>query len=146
MAAYCSASDVGVEIRKTFNDTDSPTTAEVDKICEEVAREIDGILVKAGYNLPIQDTAFLDYLRGVNRLGAAARVESILYGDAQPGESVRSERLFNWYQKKLKQIMGEAIGSVDDFTSGEHRLPVSFQQDEPDAEGVPPVFTRGMKF
>jgi len=144
--AYCDSTDVGVELRKVFNTTDAPTIIDVDQICSEVASEIDGVLVKAGYEVPISDASFLTFLKGANRLGAAARVESLIFGDARPGESVRSERLFTWYQAKLKQITSEAIGSVADFKTGDHRLPRSYQQENPSADGVAPKFTRNMKF
>lgn len=137
---YCTQEDVGAELRKTFTASTNPSDNMVSEIVEEVSAEIDSVLSKAGYSLPISDLALLSVLKAYNRYGASARVDSLIFGDAKPGESSRSERLYKWYQEGLKKIMGEALSAG---WNGAERLPISYSTENSDKLSSP-LFTRDM--
>lgn len=86
---YATIEDVAARNRqRTFTATSIPNASDVDGFLRQTAGEIDAILTQKGYALPVPTTAVraLEYLRGLNALGAHVLVE-------QSAQSTRRDNL-----------------------------------------------------
>lgn len=130
--AYATVAHVNsYNVGRSYSATSHPTASQVIQYLEDSQGEIDTILTEVGYDLPVPDgaTSALFYLRGVNALHAAYKVEE----SAQASERREQYRLM-WEAAK------KALGTVE--LTG---VAKSSDQTRPRfSTASPPFFTRDM--
>ena len=67
--AYCTISDLEVLTEIDWTPTTAPTIAQVEKMIDNVAAEIDGVLQASGYDVPVSGADALELLRSINAFG-----------------------------------------------------------------------------
>lgn len=106
---YVSATQVmALDTGRRYTASSQPNPDQVTQFVLQAAGEIDGVLRRRGYTLPVATTAVsaLQYLRQGNMLGANALVEQ----SAPGGASDRRDAAYKMWQDWLK---GMASGSVE---------------------------------
>ncbi|RME56171.1 hypothetical protein D6779_11105 [Candidatus Parcubacteria bacterium] len=142
---YCSVGDVEIELRRGFSTSpasrsEGPSQDEVQDIIDEVAAELDGYAAQGGYKIPPTDSKVISYLKMLNRVGAAARIESTLYGDSQPNASTRFDRLFTLYNSGIKALREARL--FEDVFDDKNRISISDGSKDP----ITPDITHDMEF
>ena len=151
LSAYFTVSQVEEELKIAvgfFKDSPvtKPSLTKVNEIIADISTMIEGVASAAGYVVPITGEKALVIVRAVGLAGGAARIEDILWSEVgKPNEAPRAESRFKQFNDGLKLISGGLV-LIDQskVTSGSHRLPRSYQQQNPDAAGVAPKVTRDM--
>lgn len=155
---YAALGDVQVELGKhkaALTGTSNPSETDVtNKILPDIAGEIDAILSGRGITVPVTAPAtFMDRLKGLNALGAAARVDAALYPQsAGPASTTFAQWLQDRYDAGLEALRrGEGI--PDSVAMAGTSLPTSFWtthagsksqdlDDDTEANTTDPVFRR----
>jgi len=90
---------------RTFSATSRPSTYQVGDFIEHTAAELDGILRRRGYGLPIATsaTSALRLLEGYNAMGAAAMIEQA----APTTGGKRGDALYLWEECKKALACGD---------------------------------------
>lgn len=160
--AYAALPDVQSELgalASGLTTTSVPTQADVtNRILPDIQGEIDGVLSHRGLTVPITTPqSFLDRLKSLNAIGAAARVAAALFPMAAgPQSTTFAQWLQDRYDAGLKMLRsGEGIPdiAVFDRLGG---LPRSFATSHPDSVSadldgsagntIDPVFRRDTKW
>lgn len=139
--------------------TSKPSETDVtDRILPDIQGEIDGVLSRKGLTVPVvAPSSFIDLLRGLNALGAAARTVAQLFPQAAgPASTTLADWLQRRYDARLDMLRaGEGIpdGATHSASGG---LPRSFATSHPDSvssdfDGTPgntidPVFRRDTRW
>jgi hypothetical protein len=162
---YAALTDVETEMGKYaagLTATSTPSETDVtDRIIPDIHGQIDGVLSRRGLATPIlAPSSFLDRLKALNALGAAARVVAALFPQAAgPASTTFHEWLQRRYDAGLEMLRnGEGI--PDDvlviLNAGGGGLPRSFATSHPDSVSadldatpgntIDPVFRRDTKW
>lgn len=162
MAAYAALADVQSELgalSSGLTATSTPTQADVtNRILPDIQGEIDGVLSHRGLTVPVTTPqSFLDRLKSLNALGAAARVAGALFPMAQgPQSTTFAQWLQDRYDAGLQMLRnGEGIPDIVTL-DGRGALPRSFATSHPnsvstDLDGsigntIDPVFRRDTRW
>lgn len=90
---------------RVFNQTSKPTASQVSEYVDQVAGEIEGVLRKQGYAIPIATgaTSALAYLENLNAMGAACLIQQ---SATTPGNQA------NWCKMYADALKMLAAGNV----------------------------------
>jgi hypothetical protein len=163
LPTYADLTDVKSEmgaLASGLTDASSPSNTDVmNRILPDIQGEIDGVLSHRGLAVPVSaPSSFLDRLKSLNAVGAAARAVGALFPMAQGAQSTTlSQWLLNLYNAGLDRLRnGEGIPDTLLIDAGGGGLPRSFTTSHPDSvssdfAGTPgneidPVFTRDGKW
>lgn len=82
--SYCTITDVrGLNPKRTYNATSTPTQTQVETYVAQISSELDTILQGRGYSTPITEpTALVTFLQQANAYGAAALAEQAQFPEA----------------------------------------------------------------
>lgn len=156
--AYADVAAVQVELGKmksALTATSNPTLDDVtNKILPDISGQIDAVLSSRGLTVPVTAPAsFLDRLKGLNAVGAAARVVAALF----PQAAGPSSTLFaQWLQDRFDaglQMLRDGEGIPDTAVLSGSSMPTSLWTSHPGTDssdldnGTPgnttdPVFRR----
>lgn len=138
---YAVLADVQRELGKhkpALTATSNPSETDVtNKVLPDISGEIDAILAARGLTVPVTAPAsFLDRLRALNAIGAAARVDAALFPQAAgPAATGFADWLKEIYDEGLAALRrGEGI--PDTVANAGTSLPTSFQQRHPGSIGT----------
>lgn len=130
----------------------TPTNTQLTIIIDDVAGDMDSRLAAKGVTVPVTSPAyFLDYLEGINSMGAAARTLRSMFPDVSgPGE----QPAYNFWQARYNAFLkGVDDGSVipPDAMKGETVAPSTYLTRNPDTEEdlgdiSEPLFKMGSTF
>jgi len=140
--AYCTITDVQtLNPKRTYNVSSTPTQPQVETIIDQVAAEIDTVLLGRGISVPVTSpTQFVAFLKGLNAHGAAAMAEMGMYPEASGmGATPHGQRLWNIYNKMLDRLR-----TGDLPTAAQTGDPRSFFEQYPDES--PPKFGKDKVF
>lgn len=70
--SYCVVKDVEDLMQQKFTNSTSPPMSKVAQLVMDVSADLDGVLIAAGYTLPITGTLSLSMLRRYTTYGVAA--------------------------------------------------------------------------
>jgi hypothetical protein len=110
--AYCTITDVQtVNAKRTYSATTTPTTTQVNSLIDFIAADIDGILAAKRYTTPVTEpTAFVNWLKWLNALGAAAEAEAAMYPEAvEKGSTPHEANLRQKYEDRLEMLVDGKI-------------------------------------
>lgn len=139
MPSYADLAAVKAEmgmLASGLTDASSPSNTDVnERTLPDIHGEIDGVLSRAGLAVPVTGpSSFLDRLKALNALGAAARVVAALFPMAAGPQSTT---FADWLQKRydtglemLSNLEGVPDGALPSTTGG---LPRSFATSHPDS-------------
>jgi hypothetical protein len=135
--------------RAVYNDTSSPSAAQVEQLLEDVAGEIDTVLSAAGYTVPITAPAtLLAAVTRLNALGAAAMAHMGMFPEAVGAgpTSDLGSRLWTMYTDGLERLV-EAGKAGASGTTGAAVSARSYQVDNPtDTAAAQSLFPRAKVF
>jgi hypothetical protein len=117
--AYVTPSVVfGRDTGRQFTQNTKPTASQVAEYIDLTAGELDGILRKRGYALPISATSALKLLEHYNALGAAAMIET-----AAPTAGGKDKTALAMWEsaKKMLGDGGIELDAASDSRSGRPR-------------------------
>jgi hypothetical protein len=109
--AYAAVADVQGRIaRHTLTGTTPVTVTQVGVFIDDIDSEINGVLVRLGYSVPVSDPDwFMTRLRALSSDGSAAITLKALFPDATgPGGSPAYAFYEQRYRAGLKMLMGGA--------------------------------------
>jgi len=111
--SYCTTTDVqAINASHVFSASTKPTTTQVNTFIDMVAGELDAILSSRSLSVPVTSPeSFVEYLKLVNAVGAAAMAESAMNPSANKGSS-HATRLEARYQTMLSILRTEAISTI----------------------------------
>lgn len=146
--AYAAIADVrGLNPKRTYSATTTPTEAQVIQYIADIAVEIDNVLQSQGYTVPVTaPDNFVSHLKLLNARGAAAQAEMAMFPDAVNGATPQGAQLLSLYHDGLKALRsGEIAASL---APGESSSPVgSYYTSGADQETYPgPAFTSTKEF
>ncbi len=102
--AYCTITDLqGVNPKRTYSATSTPTQTQVETHIANIAAEIDTVLLGRGLTVPVTTPAQLvAFLKQTNAVGAAAMAEFGMFPEASGmGSTPQGQRLWTVYTKAL---------------------------------------------
>jgi hypothetical protein len=140
---YCLLPDVqGLNPKRTYNDSSSPTDAQVLVHIDTIADEIDLVMASAGYTVPLTTpTTLLSALKRINTYGAAALAEMAMFPETTGlGETAHWQILWKTYQGWLDLLRKGEIPLNLEVTNdpvGSYYTDVADQGEFPD-----PVFRK----
>lgn len=124
--SYCTITDVrGLNPKRTYSATSTPTADQVEEFVIKIAGEIDTVLQGRGLTTPVTTpTEFVTFLEQTNAVGAAALAERAMFPEASGLMGTTSAAAVHWkqYQDALKWLM---TGNLPTGTTAE-ALPFSF--------------------
>lgn len=135
--SYCTITEVrGVNPKRTYDTTSTPTATEVEEFIDRIGAEIDVVLQGRGLTTPITSpTELVSYLEQLNALGAAAMAEQAMFPEAKGMATVSSsEILWKRYREGLEYIKHEDNLSSE---TGAQALPFSFFEQNMGADTEP---------
>ena len=121
--SYCTTTDVkGLNPKRTYDATTTPTLAQVQEYVDRIAAEIDTILQSRGYSTPVTTPSELvTFLKQLNALGAGSMAERAMFPESQGLMSSTSAAvLWRQYQDGLKFLKEGSLSSTTEA------LPFSF--------------------
>ena len=143
--AYCTLADVkALNAKRTYDETSTPTSSQVETLINQVANEIDFSLTNNGYTVPITspDVA-VKFLQNLNALGAAGLAESAMFPEkVVPGETSYGQILRKDYEDGLKYLRDNGIETTAKSTG----RPSSYQVNNPAASNIDAIVEKDMKF
>jgi len=104
---YCTITDVqALNPKRTYNVSSTPTNTQVEAIIDQVAAEIDTVLMGRSISVPVTSPSqFVAFLKGLNAHGAAAMAEMGMFPEALGmGATPHGQRLWNIYNKMLDRL------------------------------------------
>jgi hypothetical protein len=119
--AYCAIADVQrLNPKRVYDASSTPTSTQVTALIDQVAAEIDTVLLSRGLSVPVTiPTEFVTHLKQVNATGAAALAEMGMFPESAGVISTpQGERLWRIY-----------TGMIEYLKKGD--LPVDTQPGEP---------------
>lgn len=112
--AYCTITEVeALNAKRTYSASTTPTSTQVETYIDLIAAEIDIVLSRKGYSVPVTTPdAFVNALKLVNAVGAAAMAEQAMFPEAvEKGMTPHSAVLQKKYDELLAKIeAGEWTG------------------------------------
>ncbi len=160
--AYCVQADIEARFRRWFptgfSDTTKPTVSDVLLYINDVAGELDGIIVSFGFTAPVTQTNVIDMLKRANVFGAAAEVARTAFpekiGADKDALAVEFEALYQEEKKNLETFDNPVLAILQE-TYGSRR-PISNYTQYPDTVINPPtgdptidlapMFPRGVEY
>lgn len=115
--AYCTlaeALDYLPQVRDSIGtSTDPITTSEAEQVVKDVAKQMDAVIGKHGYDTPVTDTDALPLLRRINSIGAAGEILLAFQGGL--GAALDENALSARYAAELKRLERGAykLGSLE---------------------------------
>jgi hypothetical protein len=109
---------------------DSDTTmteADADAICDDINAEINLILKRLGFQMPITDTDSLTWLSLTKKFGAGALVLDGLMAQSTQEENTRAQRYWDRYETRRMQLAesgGEILDAAMETNPQPNRMPV----------------------
>ncbi len=85
--------------------------SDVDEICVGINADVNLILVRLGFRMPISDTDSLGWLTLTKKLGATALSLDLLMAQDSEEENTRAERYWEKYQLRIQELL-ESGGDV----------------------------------
>jgi len=153
---YCDIEHVQAKraTRDELTDDTVPTSQQVSLFIEEIAGEIDTVLLTRGVQVPVTaPAAFLLFLQNTNALGAAAQAEMAAFTEFEGQQaSTYGARLEAMYQKRLARLAdGSAIpsGAAGGAASRVRARSYGTEYPEDDRDDAPDTasfFSRGRQF
>jgi hypothetical protein len=141
--AYCTITDVrGLNPKRTYNATTTPTEAQVGQYITDIAAEIDSIIQAQGYTVPVTAPAnFVTVLKLLNARGAAAQAEIAMFPESGVGATPHGQQLLSLYKDGLKALRA---GEIPETITGQTTSPVgSYYTEVADQESYPePAFRK----
>ena len=135
--SYCILADVqGLNAKRTYSATTTPTIAQVTEFISKIAGEIDVVLQGRGLTTPVLvPAALVEFLEQLNAVGAAGIAERAMFPDSQGQMGGVAAGALHWqqYQDGLKWLKE---GNLPTGTSAES-LPFSFFTDHKADESAP---------
>lgn len=139
--AYCTISDVrGLNPKRTYSESTTPTETQVNQYITDIAVEIDNVLQAQGYTIPVTSPEnFVSHLKLLNTRGAAAMAEIAMFPESTsgPGGTPHGSQLLSLYKDGLKALRnGEIPASMAPGESsssvGSYYTEMTDQDDFPD--------------
>jgi hypothetical protein len=131
--------------RAVYNDTSSPTEAQVEQLLEDVAGEIDTRLAAAGFTVPVTTpAALLSTVTRLNAMGAAAMAHMGMFPEsvgAGPTSDLGS-RLWKMYTDGLEAL----VKAGPPQSMGPYVRARSYVTDNPTDTSTAPAFTKAREF
>lgn len=124
--SYCTLTDVqGLNSKRTYGASTTPTTTQATEFISKIAGEIDSVLQGRGLVTPVTTPdAFVEFLEQLNAVGAAALAERAMFPESQGLMGGVAAGALHWkqYQDGLKWLKE---GALPTGTTAE-ALPFSF--------------------
>ena len=136
--SYCTLADVkGINSKRTYSATTTPTTAQIEDYIDQIAAEMDTVLEGRGLTVPVTTpAAFLKFLVHLNALGASSMAEKAMFPETQGLVSTSSAAvLWKQYREGLDYLAAGNLSSevIGDATA----LPFSFFEQNKDVDTEP---------
>jgi hypothetical protein len=136
--SYCLTADVqGLNPKRAYTATSTPTLTQVGEYISKIAGEIDTVLQGRGLTTPVTLPAvFVEFLEQLNAVGAAALAERAMFPEASGMMGGTSAAALHWkqYQDGLKYLKdGQLPSSLDSLEA----LPFSFFEQNQATEEEP---------
>ena len=131
--AYCDLADLRAALpQRTFSATSVPTDAQAETHIKDVAEEINAVVGRVGYAIPVSDTRGVKVLKQVNIYGAAAKVERAIAAGAG-GVSEAAAQYEDLYQDRLDRLSKNTLrlGTVGSPANARPEGQTTLQADEP---------------
>ncbi len=115
--SYCTITEVrGVNAKRTYDTTTTPTQVQVEEFIERIAAEIDVVMGGRGLTVPVTTPAALvTFLEQLNALGAAAMAEQAMFPESKGQMSVPAGAvLWKRYQDGLAWLKEGSLPSDAD--------------------------------
>lgn len=144
--AYCDLTDVKGRLPHiTISSGTNPTETEAEELIKDIANEMNGLIGKNGYTVPIDDSTGIKVLKSINILGATVAVLDAITShdpDAAPVSGPLREEYQGWLEM-LRQ--NQVYLGAEEAAEGVHTPKGEFNLDSTGSERDP-VFTRDMDF
>jgi len=141
---YCDIDDLKVHNpKRTYSANTTPTEDQVNELIDQVAADIDNALQSQGYTVPATSPAnFVEHLKWVNAMGAAALAEMGMFPESQVGATPHGNALYKVYKDKLDALRRGEIPA--ELAPGSSSSPVgSYYTDVADQSAYPdPAFRK----
>jgi hypothetical protein len=145
--AYCTITDVrGLNPKRTYSTTTTPTQAQVEQYITDIAAEIDNAIQSQGYTVPVTSPAnFVAVLKMLNARGAAAQAEIAMFPESGPGSTPHGAQLLSLYRDGLKALRS---GEIPEEITGQTGANVaSYYTESADKDSYDgPVFKKSSEF
>jgi len=144
--AYCEIAEVqALNPERTYDDSSTPTTTQVNALITQIAVEIDAILQAKGYTIPVTTPDnFVEFLKYVNAYGAAALADKGMFpATSEMGQTQHWQVMMKIYQGWLKDLKeGKATPSSLAVSSASSELG-SYYTEMSDTDDFPePAFRK----
>ena len=103
------------------------TEAEADGLCDHINAEVNLVLKRLGFALPITATDSLQWLEMTKKFGSSALILDGLLAQDSEEDNTRATRLWNLYEKRLQQLIdsgGDLLDAPMETDPQPNRVPV----------------------